>query len=112
MPTPVKTKDLGIDEPTGLQKELQVWRIEVDAKAETVNVYYDIVLKSNGVAAAVVESNKNYLRYNRPAEVDAEGNEIRPANMKFDALRSSPVGQGVEALIQQDINNYPDIDQE
>lgn len=90
--TPIASKSFGIDDFTGLEKALFVFKQTNDAKNETIIMDYDIVLLSpNGKIVSILYSD-NYTRYNMPNK------------NKFDELRQSQIGQAIEALIQNDLN--------
>lgn len=102
-------KSFGIDDETGLEKEIHIWHISINGKEDTINIGYDIVLLSpKGKVVSVVSTN-NYNRYNRPAIIE-DGIEVKPANMKFDALKNSPVGQGILQMLSADIANIKSFD--
>ena len=105
------TADLGIDAETGLEKQLQIWGIDINGKTEEVIVSYDVVLLSpTGVTVKVIESN-NYRRYDKQAVIDANGIELSAANLKFTYLKNSAVGQGILYMISLDVANYPNLEQ-
>lgn len=125
---PIGIKSLGVNKTTGLEDQLVVWQINIDAQSEkVVVVYYIQTLAPTGVVITKSE-NKTFERYNRPDVLFKEGEEITPAviddkgvevepaviavgeevkvagNMKFEALRTSAVGQMIEGLIQIDMD--------
>lgn len=105
------TLPLGIDVETGLQKEVQVWQINIDGKTETITVVYDIVLLSPvGQPLLILETN-SFLRYNRQAVLDAENNVIKEENLRFKMLKESPLGQGILGMITADLLKYPNLEQ-
>jgi len=105
------TKDLGLDEDSGLQKQVQFWNIDINGKTEVVTVKYDIVLLApKGQVVKILETNQ-YRRFNRPDILDDEGNVILPANMKWDQLKESATGKGILEMIDLDVKNYPDLKQ-
>lgn len=107
--TPIATKSLGVDSITGLDKQVQVWQLTIDAKAEKIVVVYDVVLLYNGKVVSVLSTDM-YTRENRPAHTDMAGNTI-DADNRFSQYRSSQLGQAIEAMIQQTINAYPNVQQ-
>ena len=44
--TPITTKSLGINQELGLEQELKVWQVNIDARSEVINVVYEIVTYS------------------------------------------------------------------
>lgn len=103
-------KSLGVDPKTTLEKELHIWQITIDGKSEVILVVYDIVLLApTGAVIKTLETN-NFVRFNKKAVLDSNGVEISPANMKFDALKLSPIGQGILALLQVDLAAIQGID--
>lgn len=100
----IASRALGTDEKSELNKRLDVAHIHIDAKGERIVVTYDIVLVSpTGLAVSVLET-KTYTRHNRQATAD------KPANLKFNALRDSLIGQGIIELVSSDISNYDGTD--
>ena len=103
------TKQLGEDLETGLQKELRIWQITIDGKSEVILVVYDIVLISPKGGVVKVINTNSFRRFNRPAIIE-DGVEVKPENNKFDALKLSPLGQGILGMLQVDINNIQGFD--
>lgn len=106
--TPIATKPLGLDEVEQLQKRLEVWRVDINARKEIVTVEYDIVLLSPANNVVKVLDNTCYTRYN-----SKEGDfysrlmkQVTKNNLKFDELRASQIGQMIAGLIALDIANY------
>ncbi len=97
------TKNLGKDVVTDLDRQLQIWQITIDGKSEVILVVYDIVLLAPNGSIAKVESTDNFRRFNRDAVIQDEI-EVKPANLKFDALKLSPVGQAILGMLQLDLN--------
>lgn len=97
--TPIAQKSIGVNQTTGLEQIVKIHQINIDAKAEKIVVVYDVdTISPTGVVVAT-ESNKTFERFN--GEV----------NKKFDALRNSPIGQGITALLTSDLDSYPSMDQ-
>jgi hypothetical protein len=99
MITPIVTKNLGVNQETGLEEVLKVWSVYIDAESELILVGYKIyILGTTGVE--VKESHKiEYSRYNHPN------------NMSFDMWRNSPLGQGITQAIYLTLENYPILEQ-
>lgn len=97
--TPIAEKDFGIDSDTGLQKKLQVWAFYCDAETELITVVFKVVLISpTGKTVSVVRSGS----YSR-------------SGVKFNELRTSQIGQGIEYKISGDIDmitSYDKIDED
>lgn len=104
--------DLGIDKETGLQKKVLIWKIDIDGKTEIITVKYDISLISpTGIVVKIIATNI-YRRFNRPAVMSEDGETIiTPANMKWDQLKDSAIGQGILSMIDLDVKNYPNLAQ-
>lgn len=97
--TPIATKDLGINETTGLNERLVVWQITIDSQSEKIVVVYKIqTISPTGIVIAETE-NMTYERFNSDH------------NDKFNQLRNSQVGQMITGLIEQDLNEYPNLAQ-
>jgi hypothetical protein len=108
---PIAVKSLGINKTTGLEEQLHVWQLTIDAKSEVVVVVFDIVtLAPNGEIVKVSETN-SYRRYNYLGEPATEDKKEIPANMKFDEYRNSQIGQAISGMIQKTIELYPDLEQ-
>jgi len=97
-------KVIGQDVKTGLNIECQIWQIVIDSKAEMINVVYDLVLLApNGEIATVLKTD-HFVRLNQPAILDKDGNTIKLANLRFNDLRVSPIGQAIIGMLTTDIN--------
>jgi hypothetical protein len=99
MSTPIVTKNLGVNQETGLEEVLKVWSVYIDAETELILVGYKIyILGTTGVE--VKESHKiEYSRYNHPN------------NMSFDMWRNSPIGRGITQAIEGTLVDYPNLEQ-
>lgn len=94
----IATKDIGINPENGLNQRINVWQITIDSKAEVVIVVYNIeTLSPNGVVVTTSE-NKTYTRSNNPETDTTE------ANMKYDSLRESTVGQMIKGMIDLNLS--------
>ena len=86
--TPIAIKSFGLDQVTGLEKQLQVISVFCDARNEIVTVFFDIVLLApTGVVASVLAS-RDYTR----------------TGIKFKTLRESQIGVGITGLITADLD--------
>lgn len=97
--TPIAEKSLGTDPVSGLTRKIQVYNIIINSDDETVIVYYRTVLET-ATGTQFTEYSDSYTRYNSPT------------NNKFDQLRASSVGTGIEGLIGIDmagINSFVDF---
>lgn len=105
-------KNLGVDIDSGLQKKLLIWDIQINGKTEVITCKYDISLISpTGMIVKTISTN-NYKRFNKLAELDEDGiTVISPANLKWDSLKNSIIGQGILSMIAQDVVNYPNLEQ-
>ncbi len=99
MSTPIITKNLGVNQETGLEEVLKVWSVYIDAETELILVGYKIyILGTTGVE--VKESHKiEYSRYNHPN------------NMSFDMWRNSTIGRGITQAIEETLVDYPNLEQ-
>lgn len=103
--------DLGIDDNTGLNKQLQVWQINIDGKSEVVTVVYDIVLLSPTNKVIQTLSTDNFKRFDRLAQLDEDNNVLMEASLKWTYLKESPLGKGILGMIALDLSKYPDFEQ-
>ena len=87
----VITKNFGIDQATGLEKELTVTGIFIDIENEVIDVRCSIKLIYPTGKKQDIRS-LNYRRFN------ADG------SMMFNVFKNSNVGQGIVNVIQNDIN--------
>lgn len=105
-------KELGIDEITGLNQRVIITQFMIDAASEKISIQYKIeTLSPTGV---VVKSSNPlvYTRYNRVEVLDENGNVVKEANMKFNQLKDSTLGQTILGMLQTDIDGYPDLAQD
>lgn len=98
--------NLGLDEETSLNKKAIIWQIVIDGKSRIITVVYDIVLLSPRETVVKTVLTDVYTRFNSSEVLDKDGNVIKAVNMKWDALRNSPIGQGILQLIATDVSNY------
>lgn len=98
--TPITTKALGINQELGLEQELKVWQINIDAKSEVIKVIYEIVTYSPTNTLIKSEYPLQYIRFN-----DTNG------QMMFDYYRNSLIGQEITSAIEQTLQNYPNLTQ-
>lgn len=99
---PIAVKSLGTDSLTGLAQRISIWQLTIDSKAEKVVVVYDIeTLSPNGKVVATSPV-KTYERTNKPAVMNAD-TVTTPANLKFNELRASQVGQMISGMIAADL---------
>lgn len=90
---------VGIDGDTGLELELRVKSLIIDAEIQKITIKMDKCLVSpTGVELRVIET-QYYDRYNSPS------------NLRYDALASSPIGQGIKQMLGIDLNDYPNLTQ-
>ena len=97
---PITTKALGVNQELGLEQELRVWRVNIDAKEEVISVIYEIVTYSPTNTIIKSEYPLQYIRFN-----DTNG------QMMFDNYRNSMIGQGIISAIEQTLLNYPNLQQ-
>ena len=83
----ISTKTLGNDTRTGLERRVEVTAIEIRSKIKTISVSFEVNLYSNS-EFVTTEKSGYYTR---------EG-------IKFEALESSIVGQGIKGLIALDLD--------
>lgn len=104
-------KVLETDSETGLDKEIRVVKINIDAETEEIVVFYAIVLASpTGVVMKTLEVS-SYKRYNKAAVLDENNVEVAPANMAYNNLKASAIGQGIVAIVTSTIADYPNLTQ-
>ena len=88
---------LGLDELTGLEIELRVREIFINAQEQKVTIKVDKVLVSpTGIEMKNIES-LYYERFNSEN------------NRKYDQLDESPLGQGIKQMLNADLLNYPNL---
>lgn len=105
----IATLSLGVNDLTGSEEQVSVWSILIDAEEEKISVGYKIeVLSPKGIVVASSQK-QFYYRRNNVEQRDPNGELIAPANMKFDALRESPIGKAIEGLIDSDLKEYPEF---
>jgi len=91
----IVVKSLGTDSVTGLQQQINVWQLSIDAVANVVVVVYNIqTLSPNGKVVAT-GNNTSFTRYNNTS--------CTPPDMRFNALKEGALGQGIIAKITQDL---------
>lgn len=102
--TPVATKDLGENQKVGLNERVVPAYVTIDFDSEKIVVSYRVetIDPKGGVIAKSDPS--SYERFNRPDELDSEGNIRIPGNMKYDQLRDSQAGQLIKGLLQMDFD--------
>jgi hypothetical protein len=99
MSTPIVTKNLGINQESGLEEVLKVWSVFTNAETEIIDVMFKIYeLLPSGLERAV-SGEKHYYRYNHEN------------NMAFDNWRNSVIGKGIAQAIDRTISDYPNIEQ-
>lgn len=93
----ITNKMIGVDELTGLNIELRVKELTINAAIKRIAVKIEKCLVSpTGVEMKLVET-LYYDRYNE------EG------NMKYDQLDGSQLGQGIKHILNLDLDNYPNL---
>ena len=93
----IAKKVIELDVETGLDKEIRIVSITIDALVKTISITYCIVLVSpTGVAMKTLEENT----------VTRTNLECNP---KWDQLEASSIGQGIKQMLQPDLNAYPNM---
>lgn len=87
----VVVKKFGLDQATGLEKEVSFSSLRIDVLNEVIEVYLDV----NLVYPSGKKQRINTIVYRR---FNADG------NMKFNALKESAIGQGIISIVQNDFN--------
>ena len=91
--------NIGIDEETGLDTELRIKSLMIDAENKRVTIKIDKCLVSpTGVELKVLDC-QYYDRYNSET------------NKRYDALALSPIGQGIKQMLNTDLIDYPNLTQ-
>lgn len=109
MKIPLATKSIGTDPLTGLEQRVSIYQFTADSNAEVISVAYVVeMLSPTGVIVATSDV-KSFIRSNKEEEKDGDGNVVVPALMQFDALRNSEIGQGIVAMLVNDLNSYPNL---
>ena len=95
----ITNKIIGVDDITGLNIELRVKEVLIDAHKQKIIIKVEKYLVSpTGVEMKLIES-LYYERYN----------DLINNNMKYDQLDASPIGQGIKQILLLDLNNYPNL---
>ena len=101
----IATKSIGTDSVTGLQQNVNVWSLSINARTSEVFVTYNIeTLAPNGIAV-YQGPDMIYRRFNKPA---SGGNA---ADMRYDALSASSVGRMIAGMIANDLSKWPNLQQ-
>lgn len=100
---PIASKDLGVDSITGLHQKIAIWNLNIDSRKSIVTINYTIQTIAPNGKVVMDGSENNYYRYNQQAGTRQNGDTIY-ANLKFDQLRSSSVGQMLQGMIVNDLN--------
>ncbi len=92
-------KVLDTDPETGLLRELWLTRINIDSESGVITVNgFTCLVSPTGKCIRQIEQIE-YTRYNSISK------------QKYDALEQSAVGAGIKAMLQMDIDLYPDFEQ-
>jgi hypothetical protein len=95
--TYITNHSLGVDEITGLEIELRVREVFINAQEQKITIKIDKVLVSpTGVEMKNIES----LYYDR---FNSENNK------KYDQLDASPLGLGIKQMLNNDLLSYPNL---
>lgn len=94
---PIAVKAFGVDSATQLDKQVRIWQLLIDAKAEKITVFYDIVLVSNNIVVSIIKAD-TYIRDNSTSFKN------------FTSLRTSTLGQGISYLINQDVGRVQSLE--
>jgi hypothetical protein len=89
---PIAIHDFGIDQDTGLQKQLWVWQITIDKKSNKIAVIYDIILIAPTGIALMILKTGSYIRDN---DTDSQ---------HFATMQAGPLGQGITISITEDLD--------
>lgn len=94
----ITNKIIGVDESTGLNIELRVKELLIDAEIKKITIKIEKYLVSpTGIEMKLLES-FYYERFNQ-----------EPNKMKYDQLDTSPLGQGIKQMLQLDLEFYPNL---
>ena len=105
----IATKDLGVNELTGLSNRIAITALTIDSRNELITVVYSIeTISPTGVVVSSIDNN-TFVRSNISAVVE-DGVEITPANEKFSQLRNSAVGQMITAMLNADLDSIKGLD--
>ncbi len=95
----IAKKSLGIDELTGLERQLRATDVFINAETELITVILKEVLVSPTDVVMKELLVTQFTRFNSSE------------NKRFDQLEASPIGLGIEQMLLIDLENYPDIQQ-
>ena len=91
--------NIGVDSETGLDIELRVKSLIIDASIKKITIRIDKCLVSpTGVELKITET-LYYDRYNSEF------------SNKYDALDSSPIGLAIKQILDLDLLQYPNLNQ-
>lgn len=94
----ITNKIIGVDENSGLNIELRVKELNINAEIKKITIKVQKFLVSpTGLEMKLIET-LYYERYN-----------VEPNNMKYDQLDESPIGQGIKQILNLDLDNYPNL---
>lgn len=89
--TPLADFSFGIDQESGLEKKLVIIGFKINAKSETIEIFYEIVFVNPTGKLGQILSSGSYIREN------ANGNN------KYDQLKGSQAGTIIIAMLAADM---------
>lgn len=105
----IAIKNLEIDSDNGLQKQIQVFGIDINAKEKTITVKYDVCLISpSGKVVSILETS-SYKRLDKAADKDPAGAGDIPALTQYSDLANSKLGETIKSMIEMDLTKYPEM---
>jgi hypothetical protein len=131
----LQEKKIEADSITGLDRYIQIYRVDIDGSINTITIYYQINLLSPTKIIMKTESENSFTRFDRletykdiaievtPSVYDENNTLVtaatfeiktvvdRPANLKFTQLETSAVGQGIKQILRLDLDLYPNFQQ-
>ena len=100
---PIYDKSLGVDPETGLEKRKNVYNVRIYGQKREIHVDYEIVLITPTNKIAGVLFRNTMITDDLPVD-DGNGGTYQ----RYTMYEQSQVGQGVKAILQANIDDYPE----
>jgi hypothetical protein len=121
MEEPIISKEVSTDAESGLKKRVDITSVNINLASKEVIIVYDVhLIGKTGKVVSTPDKGITYVRRNEPVVMgrrQVEGQpigvteefELSPANPRFDNLVSSEVGVMIKAMLENDLDNYPNL---
>lgn len=93
----ITKRNLEVTVEYGLPTELRIVGLTIDSKTKTIIVKWEKVIVSPTNKVVMTLEEGEFYRYNSET------------NPKYDLLEQSPIGQGIIAMLQTDLDTYPNF---